>query len=225
MKHWKLPSVLVLLLALGGFLFACSSSKSPTGPSSNCGDANVDCLNQSFSSADWAQKASYYAPSNVTTFLGGASLSAPNFADVSPGDQVHIHLTFLQPLVVTSTIPPEVTITLDGTNGASSYDEYVNPPRTFQIQGSWPNTSNALVTLNGVRQTGEIVEFRIDWRPTGFSEGDELRGLSVDFTMPTTWTDGVDIGDHQPLPLDILTWRVKFTGDHTGDTPPIQVGT
>ncbi len=224
MNRPKPLPLFVLLLTLGVLLFACSDSKSPTGPSIACGDANVDCLTQSFGASDWAQNASYYAPGDVTNFTGGTALSAPNFSDVSPGDQVHIQLSFSPPLVVTSNVPSQVTLMLEGTNGTSSYDEYVYAPHTFRIRGSWPDPSGTRVAINGIRKTGEIVELRIDWRPTGFSEGDELRGLTVDFTMPSAWSDGVDIGDKQPLPIEVLTWIVKFDGDHSGDTPPIQVG-
>ncbi len=224
MKQLPVRLGFVLLLSTGFLLSACSDSNSPTEGSNTCGNENVHCVYATIHTADWSTGADYIGPKpDQTDYYGGVDLSLANIENVSPGDQISIGITLSPALVVTSNIPPEVVLQVAGTILGGSTDLVVQTAPTISMRGDWQTIQYPKVNLRGKSPTGNCDSMYAEWRATGLSAGDELRGFSLSFTVPETWSNGTSIPASQTIPLGRIGWIASLSGDTRGQVPPIQL--
>jgi len=214
----------LLLLSNGVLLSACSDSKSPTSASGSCGDENVHCVYATIRTADWTTGVSYLDPPlDQSDYYGSADLPVANIESVSPGDQIYVGITLSPALVVTSSVPSEVVLQVAGLLVGGSEDLSVQVVPALSMQGAWQTIERARVNLYGQSPTGNCDLMDAEWRVTGLSEGDELRGFSVTFTVPESWSNGTAMPASQTMPLERVSWGATLLGDTRGGTPPIQM--
>ncbi len=226
MKQLSLRLGFVLLLSNSFLLSACSDSKSPTAGGTTCGDENVHCVYATIHAADWSTGVDYVGPKHdQTDYYGSVDLPLANIEGVSPGDQIYIGITLSPALVVTSNIPLEVRPQVAGSLLGGSTDLSLEFEPTISMLGDWQTIAFPRVTLWGKSTTRNCDSMNVEWRVTGLSEGDELRGFSVRFTVPESWSNGTSMPASQTMPLERIGWITSLPGDTRGEVPPIQLQT
>jgi len=96
------------------------------------------CLYAMIHEADWDSTVELLTlPTEQTYFGGSIGFPSADFDSVSPGDQIHLQLTFQPALVVTSNVLPQATILVGGTDGSGSNNEFMEVSHILQAQGSW----------------------------------------------------------------------------------------
>ncbi len=213
---------LAALAAIG----SCSDSKSPTAGGGNCGEENVHCAYATVHAADWSTGVEYFDPPlDGTDYYGTATLSIPDLENVSPGDEINLSIKLSPALVITSSVPPKAVIGFGGSLTTRSENITARPGLTLTLQGDWTTIASTSVTLRGDNATGLLSSFYASGSINELSEGDELRGVTFQFTIPEKWSDGTPFEPNQTMPLDRFGWGVSFSGDTRGQVPPIQLKT
>ena len=224
--HRCLPrSRSALLTAILVLFAACSSSKSPTGPSNSCGDPNVHCVYATLTAADWRTTGeTYLGPTHdVTDYVGAGYLETPDIPNVSPGDEISINITLSPPIVVTSNVPSLVALQFVGSLDNVQTYLYMTADASVSLRGDWKNPDPQPVSMRGIGRPGYVEHLLANVNVTGLSEGDELKGITIRFTMPEAWSDTTAVALDRIFPLDSFNWSTELPGDTRGETPPIQL--
>lgn len=203
---------------------ACSSSKSPTGTSTSCGDANVHCVYATLQATDWRTSVTYLGPTyDVTDYVGAGYLETPNIPDVSPGDEITLNITLSPPIVVTSNVPSLVALQFVGLLDNVNTYLYMTADASVSLRGDWTNAEPQPVSMRGIGRPGYVEHLLANVNVSGLSEGDELKGISLRFTMPEVWSDSTAIALDRTFPFNSFNWSTELPGDTSGDIPPIQL--
>jgi len=212
------------LATIAVLIAACSSSKSPTDTSSSCGDPNVHCVYATLQASDWRTSATYLGPTyDVTDYVGAGYVETPDIPNVSPGDEIALNIALSPPIVVTSNVPSQVALQFVGSLENVQTYLYMTADASVSLRGDWKNPDPQPVSMRGIGRPGYVEHLLANVIVSGLSEGDELKGITLRFTMPEIWSDSTAIALDRTFPFDSFNWSTELPGDTSGDTPPIQL--
>jgi hypothetical protein len=172
---------------------------------------------------DWTTNVSLseFPPGDSTTSFSGRVDIPDTIIAVDPGDTLSIRLVFADPLVISSTVPSYIAMSLTGGNqgGCAGASPYL----AVEDGGGWDLTA----TNGGVRGpvcSGSTVHgFWFNMVAGAIVEGARLTCLTATFVVPAKLGGIGDIAPGQNLPVDSFSWDTELDGDRTSDPFPVQV--
>jgi len=224
--------VIITAVACAAIAMAGCDDDDPAAPTGadrfvHCAPVEGKSVTIIVSTGDWTTavntRVDPFTGDTTTSFTGTASLGA-TIPDVNAGDTLCVRVAFSDPLVISATVPPYVSLALGGgtpggCQSGSSYHAVVEG-------GDW----GVISTNAGVRNSGSCTYPSGGGAIHGYwhnmvadipTEGSTLYCITTKFRVPATF-GSTPIASGQTLPVEFVAWSTQLDGDHSSDPFPVQ---
>ncbi len=209
------------VLAVFGLLITSCGNDDPVATDSPCADANTTCLNVQLPPDSVSHLSVYNPGPNTTSHAITWNMDNVLFG-YAPGQRVVITLNFLVPVEVRYAHNSEILTVAAGAS-ALCYDRHAFPSPSVQSNG-WVEADVALECMGDCATGASRVEYAAEYE--ALAQGDDLRQIKIEFTVPATYTSGTNSGT-PILPGDLTPIKVQFVATVPGNTignPPAYPG-
>jgi hypothetical protein len=180
------------------------------------------------SAGDWTTNVSFsvdvFSGDTTTSFSGLAAIAGASIQNVNPGDTLCIRVVFANPLVVSQTVPPSISLSLGGGIGGGC--QSVSPYHSVVNGGNWSAvSSNAGVRNSGScpnpADGGAIHGFWHNMEVSTPAEGNILYCVRTKLLVPATF-GSTSVASGQTVTLEGVSWSATLDGDWRTAPLPVQ---